>query len=79
MGGQGPIKWSVPLHEYPRPWVPTTAPPPQLAGPAYPYPQGYYPPGYGTYQPGYYQGQTPGYPRWYQPGSYTGYPPQPQQ
>jgi hypothetical protein len=77
--GQGPVKWSVPLHEYPRPWAPTMAPPPQPQ--AYPYPYGYQGPGVwpGMYNQGSYYGYPPSYPQWYQQGAYSGYPPQPMQ
>ncbi len=61
---QNPIKWSVPMNEYPNPWYPT-APPPSYYNPYgyYQNPYGYH--GYGGYGGGYQN---------YQQGGFSGNP-----
>ncbi len=54
-----PVKWSAPMYMYPRPWVPTAAPPNPYQNP-YGYGYSYWPYGYSPHA-GYYQG-TPSAP-----------------
>ena len=76
--GQGPVKWSVPINEYPRPWVPTMPPPQQYEPQPAPNPYGYQPQGTlpGTYNQGAFYGYPPTHPQNYQPGVYSGFGPQ---
>ncbi len=68
-----PVKWSAPIHAYPKPWNPTQAPPTWNNPYGYNYPYARF--GYGPYWGGgYYQGGYPqGYPQAFQDG-YQYYP-----